>query len=314
MNISMFLEVVNLDGILAIHKEVGMTSHDVVFKLRKILKTKKVGHTGTLDPEVSGVLPICIGKATRVSDYVMESGKTYKAEVTIGVSTTTEDQTGDIVEEKNVNENIWSTDDIRSTINKLEGEIEQIPPMYSAVKVNGKKLYEYARQNIEVERPVRKVFINSIELISEISYDNQTCKFEIEVECGKGTYIRTLATQIGELLGFPAHMSHLIRLKSGGFSLEQAIKLDELRQIVEQDKLQDVLLPLEYGLNGLEKTTINDEEIVKRIQNGQKIEKQLIADHQFEGIFVVWYGDKAIAIMDTYEKNNALYKPKKVFL
>jgi len=303
-----------LDGILAIHKEVGMTSHDVVFKLRKILKTKKVGHTGTLDPEVSGVLPICIGKATRVSDYVMESGKTYKAEVTIGVSTTTEDQTGDIVEEKNVNENIWSTDDIRSTINKLEGEIEQIPPMYSAVKVNGKKLYEYARQNIEVERPVRKVFINSIELISEISYDNQTCKFEIEVECGKGTYIRTLATQIGELLGFPAHMSHLIRLKSGGFSLEQAIKLDELRQIVEQDKLQDVLLPLEYGLNGLEKTTINDEEIVKRIQNGQKIEKQLIADHQFEGIFVVWYGDKAIAIMDTYEKNNALYKPKKVFL
>ncbi|WP_233709623.1 tRNA pseudouridine(55) synthase TruB [Mammaliicoccus vitulinus] len=291
-----------------------MTSHDVVFKLRKILKTKKVGHTGTLDPEVSGVLPICIGKATRVSDYVMESGKTYKAEVTIGVSTTTEDQTGDIVEEKNVNENIWSTDDIRSTINKLEGEIEQIPPMYSAVKVNGKKLYEYARQNIEVERPVRKVFINSIELISEISYDNQTCKFEIEVECGKGTYIRTLATQIGELLGFPAHMSHLIRLKSGGFSLEQAIKLDELRQIVEQDKLQDVLLPLEYGLNGLEKTTINDEEIVKRIQNGQKIEKQLIADHQFEGIFVVWYGDKAIAIMDTYEKNNALYKPKKVFL
>lgn len=110
----MFLEVVNLDGILAIHKEVGMTSHDVVFKLRKILKTKKVGHTGTLDPEVSGVLPICIGKATRVSDYVMESGKTYKAEVTIGVSTTTEDQTGDIVEEKNVNENTWSTDDIRS--------------------------------------------------------------------------------------------------------------------------------------------------------------------------------------------------------
>lgn len=303
-----------MDGILAIHKEVGMTSHDVVFKLRKILKTKKVGHTGTLDPEVSGVLPICIGKATRVSDYVMESGKTYKAEVTIGVSTTTEDQTGDIVEEKNVNENIWSTDDICSTINKLEGEIEQIPPMYSAVKVNGKKLYEYARQNIEVERPVRKVFINSIELISEISYDNQTCKFEIEVECGKGTYIRTLATQIGELLGFPAHMSHLIRLKSGGFSLEQAIKLDELRQIVEQDKLQGVLLPLEYGLNGLEKTTINDEEIVKRIQNGQKIEKQLIADHQFEGIFVVWYGDKAIAIMDTYEKNNALYKPKKVFL
>ncbi|MBL0846860.1 MULTISPECIES: tRNA pseudouridine(55) synthase TruB [Mammaliicoccus] len=308
------LEVVKLDGILAIHKEVGMTSHDVVFKLRKILKTKKVGHTGTLDPEVSGVLPICIGKATRVSDYVMESGKKYKAEVTIGFSTTTEDQTGELVEQKIVNEHTWSTEDIRSTLNKLVGEIEQIPPMYSAVKVNGKKLYEYARQNIEVERPVRKVFINSIELTSEISYVDQICKFEIEVECGKGTYIRTLATQVGELLGLPAHMSHLIRLKSGGFSLDQAVKLDDLREIVEQDKLQNVLLPLEYGLNGLEKITINDEDIVKRIQNGQKIEKHLIDEHKHDGIFVVWYEEKAIAIMDTYEKNSALYKPKKVFL
>lgn len=303
-----------MDGILAIHKEVGMTSHDVVFKLRKILKTKKVGHTGTLDPEVSGVLPICIGKATRVSDYVMESGKKYKAEVTIGFSTTTEDQTGELVEQKIVNEHTWSTEDIRSTLNKLVGEIEQIPPMYSAVKVNGKKLYEYARQNIEVERPVRKVVINSIELTSEISYVDQICKFEIEVECGKGTYIRTLATQVGELLGFPAHMSHLIRLKSGGFSLDQAVKLDDLREIVEQDKLQNVLLPLEYGLNGLEKITINDEDIVKRIQNGQKIEKHLIDEHKHDGIFVVWYEEKAIAIMDTYEKNSALYKPKKVFL
>ncbi|WP_274383357.1 MULTISPECIES: tRNA pseudouridine(55) synthase TruB [Mammaliicoccus] len=303
-----------MDGILAIHKEVGMTSHDVVFKLRKILKTKKVGHTGTLDPEVSGVLPICIGKATRVSDYVMESGKKYKAEVTIGFSTTTEDQTGELVEQKIVNEHTWSTEDIRSTLNKLVGEIEQIPPMYSAVKVNGKKLYEYARQNIEVERPVRKVFINSIELTSEISYVDQICKFEIEVECGKGTYIRTLATQVGELLGLPAHMSHLIRLKSGGFSLDQAVKLDDLREIVEQDKLQNVLLPLEYGLNGLEKITINDEDIVKRIQNGQKIEKHLIDEHKHDGIFVVWYEEKAIAIMDTYEKNSALYKPKKVFL
>ncbi|WP_275584197.1 tRNA pseudouridine(55) synthase TruB [Mammaliicoccus sp. P-M55] len=303
-----------MDGILAIHKEVGMTSHDVVFKLRKILKTKKVGHTGTLDPEVSGVLPICIGKATRVSDYVMESGKKYKAEVTIGFSTTTEDQTGELVEQKIVNEHTWSTEDIRSTLNKLVGEIEQIPPMYSAVKVNGKKLYEYARQNIEVERPVRKVVINSIELTSEISYVDQICKFEIEVECGKGTYIRTLATQVGELLSFPAHMSHLIRLKSGGFSLDQAVKLDDLREIVEQDKLQNVLLPLEYGLNGLENITINDEDIVKRIQNGQKIEKHLIDEHKHDGIFVVWYEEKAIAIMDTYEKNSALYKPKKVFL
>jgi tRNA pseudouridine55 synthase len=308
------MEVVNLDGILAIHKEVGMTSHDVVFKLRKILKTKKVGHTGTLDPEVSGVLPICVGKATRVSDYVMESGKSYRAEVTIGMSTTTEDQTGEIVDQKRVDQNLWDKDEIIATLKQLEGDIEQIPPMYSAVKVNGKKLYEYARQNIEVERPVRRVHINSIDLISDIIYENDTCKFEIEVECGKGTYIRTLATQIGTLLNYPAHMSHLIRLKSGGFSLEQAIKLDDLREIVEQDKLQDVILPLEYGLNGLTKITVHDKNIVTRIQNGQKIEKSLIDESKHDGEFVVWYKDKAIAIMDTYDKNETLYKPKKVFL
>lgn len=303
-----------MDGILAIHKEVGMTSHDVVFKLRKILKTKKVGHTGTLDPEVSGVLPICVGKATRVSDYVMESGKSYRAEVTIGVSTTTEDQTGEIVDQKRVDKNLWDKDEIIATLKQLEGDIEQIPPMYSAVKVNGKKLYEYARQNIEVERPVRRVHINSIDLISDIIYENDTCKFEIEVECGKGTYIRTLATQIGALLNYPAHMSHLIRLKSGGFTLNQAIKLDDLREIVEQDKLQDVILPLEYGLNGLTKITVHDKNIVTRIQNGQKIEKSLIDESKHDGEFVVWYEDKAIAIMDTYDKNETLYKPKKVFL
>lgn len=303
-----------MDGILAIHKEVGMTSHDVVFKLRKILKTKKVGHTGTLDPEVSGVLPICVGKATRVSDYVMESGKSYRTEVTIGVSTTTEDQTGEIVDQKRVDQNLWDKDEMIATLKQLEGDIEQIPPMYSAVKVNGKKLYEYARQNIEVERPVRRVHINSIDLISDIIYENDTCKFEIEVECGKGTYIRTLATQIGALLNYPAHMSHLIRLKSGGFSLEQAIKLDDLREIVEQDKLQDVILPLEYGLNGLTKVTVHDKDIVTRIQNGQKIEKSLIDESKHDGEFVVWYEDKAIAIMDTYDKNETLYKPKKVFL
>ncbi|MEB7395619.1 tRNA pseudouridine(55) synthase TruB [Mammaliicoccus sciuri] len=291
-----------------------MTSHDVVFKLRKILKTKKVGHTGTLDPEVSGVLPICVGKATRVSDYVMESGKFYRAEVTIGMSTTTEDQTGEIVDQKRVDQNLWDKDEIIATLKQLEGDIEQIPPMYSAVKVNGKKLYEYARQNIEVERPVRRVHINSIDLISDIIYENDTCKFEIEVECGKGTYIRTLATQIGALLNYPAHMSHLIRLKSGGFSLEQAIKLDDLREIVEQDKLQDVILPLEYGLNGLTKITVHDKNIVTRIQNGQKIEKSLIDESKHDGEFVVWYKDKAIAIMDTYDKNETLYKPKKVFL
>ena len=145
------------NGILPVFKERGLTSHDVVFKLRKILKMKKIGHTGTLDPEVDGVLPICLGNATRVSDYVMEMGKTYKAEVTLGVSTTTEDQTGNTLEVKGIDKDDVTERDIDQTLEKFLGVIEQIPPMYSSVKVKGKKLYEYARNNEEVERPVRHV-------------------------------------------------------------------------------------------------------------------------------------------------------------
>ena len=150
------------NGILPVFKERGLTSHDVVFKLRKILKMKKIGHTGTLDPEVDGVLPICLGNATRVSDYVMEMGKTYKAEVTLGVSTTTEDQTGDTLEVKGIDKDDVTERDIDQTLEKFLGVIEQIPPMYSSVKVKGKKLYEYARNNEEVERPVRHVLIKNI--------------------------------------------------------------------------------------------------------------------------------------------------------
>lgn len=302
-----------LDGIIAVYKEAGMTSHDVVFKLRKILGTKKVGHTGTLDPEVVGVLPICVGKATRVSDYVMESGKKYIAEVTIGLSTTTEDQTGDVLIQKRVEPNQWSKSDIKKVLSNLIGDIEQIPPMYSAVKVNGKKLYEYARQNMEVKRPVRKVHVENITLTQDLVFEDDKCRFRIEVACGKGTYIRTLATQIGELLGYPAHMSHLVRVESGGFTLEEAITLESLKEAVEQEKLQDVFLPLEYGLRGLKKIIVEDKIIINRISNGQKIDKKLL-QNDLEGDFVVWHAEKAIAIMEPYAKNNALYKPKKVFL
>ncbi|MBH4638303.1 tRNA pseudouridine(55) synthase TruB, partial [Staphylococcus aureus] len=147
------------NGILPVYKERGLTSHDVVFKLRKILKTKKIGHTGTLDPEVAGVLPVCIGNATRVSDYVMDMGKAYEATVSIGRSTTTEDQTGDTLEMKGVHSADFNNDDIDRLLENFKGVIEQIPPMYSSVKVNGKKLYEYARNNETVERPKRKVNI-----------------------------------------------------------------------------------------------------------------------------------------------------------
>ena len=154
------------NGILPVYKERGLTSHDVVFKLRKILKTKKVGHTGTLDPEVSGVLPICIGPATKVSDYIMEMGKTYFATVYLGFSTTTKDQTGEILEKKAIDEDALNGEQIDSTLARFEGIITQIPPMYSSVKVNGKKLYEYARKNETIERPSREVEIFDIKRAS----------------------------------------------------------------------------------------------------------------------------------------------------
>ncbi|MER2237837.1 MAG: tRNA pseudouridine(55) synthase TruB, partial [Psychrobacillus sp.] len=191
------------EGILPLWKEKGMTSHDCVFKLRKILKMKRIGHTGTLDPSVEGVLPICLGQATKVSEYIMNEGKTYVATVTIGSSTTTEDADGDVVKVDS-SEKQFSIDQIKSVLQQLTGQITQTPPMYSAVKVNGKKLYEYAREGKEVERPSRQVTIHYLNILDEDDlFSGQEISFQIEIGCSKGTYIRTLAVQIGELLGYP---------------------------------------------------------------------------------------------------------------
>lgn len=235
-------------GILPVYKERGLTSHDVVFKLRKILKTKKVGHTGTLDPEVDGVLPICIGQATKVSDYVMEMGKTYRAEVTLGFSTTTEDQTGDVLAREIVTVDQFDANQVDAVLHSFKGWTTQIPPMYSSVKVNGKKLYEYARNGETVERPKRQIHISHIARISDLIFENDIVRFSIEVTCGKGTYIRTLATDIGRALHVPAHMSLLTRTMSGGFSLDQALTLALIEQSHHDDTLQNQLLPLAYGL------------------------------------------------------------------
>ena len=176
-----------------------MTSHDCIFKLRKILGTKKVGHTGTLDPNVEGVLPICIGQATKVAEYITDSGKEYVAVVSIGTATETEDADGAIID-SDLSPKRLTRSQIEEALARLTGEITQIPPMYSAVKVNGRKLYEYARKGIEVERPERKVQIHEIELLDPVDlYEGENVEFRIRVACGKGTYIRTLAVQIGEL-------------------------------------------------------------------------------------------------------------------
>ena len=247
-----------MNGIINLKKEAGMTSHDAVFKLRKILGTKKIGHGGTLDPDVVGVLPIAVGKATRMVEFMQDEGKVYEGEITLGYSTTTEDASGEIVAETPV---LAPLDEhlVDEVIASLTGPITQIPPMYSAVKVNGRKLYEYARAGQEVERPERQVIIYSFERTSLISYDGHLARFTFRVKCSKGTYIRTLSVDLGEKLGYAAHMSHLTRTSAAGLQLEDALTLEEITAKVESGEL-DFLHPLEIGIGDLVKVFLTPEQ------------------------------------------------------
>lgn len=301
-------------GILPVYKSRGLTSHDVVFKLRKALNTKKIGHTGTLDPEVDGVLPICIGQATKVSDYVMDMGKTYVAEVTIGFSTTTEDQTGEILESKSVTEDMVTNEQIDEVLVTFQGTITQIPPMYSSVKVNGKKLYEYARQGETVERPSRQVKIEHIKRLNQVAFDKGCATFKIEVTCGKGTYIRTLATDIGKKLNFPAHMSRLTRTNSGGFHIAQALSLETISERHQNGTLDESILPLIYGLKALPMVQVTDDRLKQRILNGQKLPRaRFNSALNTQLVFVDASSEKVLAIYEPHPTYHDEIKPKKVF-
>ncbi|MBC1392141.1 tRNA pseudouridine(55) synthase TruB [Listeria innocua] len=298
-----------MNGIIPLWKERGMTSHDCVFKLRKILHTKKVGHTGTLDPEVEGVLPICIGRATKLAEYVTDEGKVYVAEITLGKSTTTEDATGETVATKALAE--ISAEELQATLTKLTGKITQIPPMFSAVKVNGKKLYEYARAGIEVERPSRQVDIYSLvrlDGVSPITESNPT--FKLEISCGKGTYIRTLAVMIGELLGYPAHMSKLERTRSGFFKKEDCLTLAEIDEKMQANDT-DFLYPLEKGIESMAKLEIN-EDIHAKVLNGVLLPKSLFQTVENEPRVALIFQEKLTAIYKPHPEKQDLFKPEKV--
>ncbi|WLR53393.1 tRNA pseudouridine(55) synthase TruB [Mesobacillus subterraneus] len=300
-----------MEGILPLFKPAGMTSHDCVFKLRKLLKTRKVGHTGTLDPDVTGVLPICVGKATKIAEYITDAGKAYEGEVTLGFTTTTEDASGEKVEEKIV-DRLITRGEILQVLQSLEGVIEQTPPMYSAVKVNGKKLYEYARQGIEVERPTRKVTIYGIELLDDRdSFTGEHVSFKFRVSCSKGTYIRTLAVTIGEKLGYPAHMSALVRIQSADFTIEDCYTFGQLEKLAEESDLEAALHPLEAGISYLPKYRINDK-VAEKVKNGAL----LTIPEGFKGVdgpIVVETEDgKALAIYRAHPTKPGVMKPDKV--
>ena len=216
-------------GMINVYKEKGFTSHDVVAKLRGICKQKKIGHTGTLDPDAVGVLPVCLGCATRLCDMLTEKDKEYVAVLRLGVTTDTQDITGKVLAEKEVTE---SVEKVREVISSFEGEQLQIPPMYSALKVNGKKLYELAREGKEIERKARPIVVHEIEILSE-----NMPEFTIRIKCSKGTYIRTICHDIGQKLSCGGAMVSLKRTKVGNFGIEDSYTLSRIEDMAKEGRL-----------------------------------------------------------------------------
>ncbi|AWW25684.1 MAG: tRNA pseudouridine55 synthase [Acetobacterium sp.] len=235
-------KIKSYSGYLNVYKEKGMTSHDVVFKARKILKTKKIGHTGTLDPDAQGVLVLCVGQATKMVEYITDYEKVYEAEVILGIETDTCDLSGTVISE---NHRRINRDDFERILNKFIGDIRQKPPIYSAIRVNGKKLYHYARNGESVEIPERDIHIAKISLL-KFSADTQ--KARIMVTCSKGTYIRSLCRDIGSALGTLGCMGNLIRHRVGRFSINDAVTLAEIEEINNRNQNELFFYPLEYSL------------------------------------------------------------------
>ena len=234
------------DGIVNVFKPPGLTSHDVVSRIRRIYGTRKAGHSGTLDPDAAGVLPVFIGNATRLLEYAATDRKYYRAEGLLGIRTETGDTSGKVLEEKPVPD--ISTEAFETCLTGFRGTIMQVPPMYSAIKVKGKKLYEYARQGIAVERAVRPVEIFKLELVSF-----QLPRFTLDVDCSKGTYVRTLLEDIGASLGTCATLERLVRTRAGKFSAEDAHTLEEIADSPEQ-----MLLPMETAIAELPALQVNE--------------------------------------------------------
>ncbi|EOU1699338.1 tRNA pseudouridine(55) synthase TruB [Clostridium perfringens] len=249
-----------MNGVINIYKNTGMTSFDVVAMVRRVAKMKKVGHTGTLDPAASGVLPVCLGKATKIIDYIMENKKVYRVNLKLGMVTDTYDLEGEVLREKDASH--ITKDEILNCINSFVGTIDQVPPMYSALKQNGVRLYELARQGIEVHREARKVTIYSIENIKIESNDN----IQMDVCCSKGTYIRSLCYDIGEKLNVGATMAALERIQNGPFTKEEAINIEDLTE----ELLEKHIISIEKALDSFEKITVN-EKFGKLLRNGVKV-------------------------------------------
>ncbi len=298
-----------MDGILNIYKEKGFTSHDVVAKMRGILRQKKIGHTGTLDPDAVGVLPVCLGKGTKLCSLLTDWDKQYEAVLRLGITTDTEDMTGKVRERKPCTS---SEEEVREAILSFIGSYDQVPPMYSAKKVNGKKLYELAREGKVIERKASRVEIIDIE-IKEISLPEVI----FTVTCSKGTYIRSLCRDIGEKLGCGACMASLKRIRTGNFTIDSAITLGQLEEIRDRGEVENYLVSVEDVLDIYKKAQVY-KKFEKLLYNGnpllssqfqvtgeEKKKLKKLRMYDAEGNFIGLYA---------YIQEKKQWKPEKMFL
>lgn len=260
-----------MDGIIVINKPKNCTSHDIVYKTKKILQ-EKVGHTGTLDPNATGVLPLLIGKGTQISKYLINHDKIYQAQIQLGEKRTTGDIEGEIIEQKEVNESNLKKENIESVLKNFKGKQKQIPPIYSAIKVNGKKLYEYARKGENIEIEPREIEIYNIKLLN-IDKINKTIDFE--VECSKGTYIRSLCEDIAEKLGSIGYMKELKRIKVGEFDLKDSMTIEEIeKNINNKEFLKNKIISIEQYFKNNPSLELQENKI-KLLLNGVQLEYNL---------------------------------------
>lgn len=301
-----------LDGFLNVYKEQGYTSFDVVAKLRGILKQKKIGHTGTLDPMAEGVLLVCLGQATKLSEMLIDKDKTYRCVMLLGKTTDTEDVTGKVLTET---ADIPDEASVIETVNSFIGTYDQIPPMYSAIKVNGKKLYEYARQGIEIERSPREVTIFEVK-IEDVSLPRVT----FTIHCSKGTYIRSLCRDIGEKLGCGAVMEKLVRTEVKNFRVEDSLTLAEIEQARDQGTIVSYVMKKELLLPEYSELHIGTDEYARKLlRNGNKLQLSQFAEAvspetvtDVPGIRVYDETDSFAAIY-RYEKEKSICRPVKMF-
>lgn len=297
-----------INGIINVHKEEGFTSHDVVAKLRGICGQKKIGHTGTLDPMATGVLPVCLGSGTKVCDMLTDKDKEYVAELLLGCTTDTQDVTGEVLSQCEVT---VSEEEVRKAVMSFVGDYEQVPPMYSALKVNGKKLYELAREGKEVERKARPVRILEIEIL-----DMHLPVVKMRVACSKGTYIRTLCADIGEKLGCGGTMKSLVRSKVSEFILDEALTLGQLQKLKDEGRLLEAVMPVDGCFAEYPALHVK-EQWRKLLENGNSFfANQTLENKTFPaGQWVRIYREEgSFAGIYTYDAGKKWYSPIKMFL